>query len=165
MRVVEDRLENGRESFGGEQLLFSKKWEARKREERVGGAPSSGGDIDRDSGRTQGGAGRGACNNDRDKCRYCGIKGHWARECRKRMADEDATVAANLIEAEEDGGPAMMMACVETMQDGGAPPATMVPTSIEAMQEDASPPRPPCRQLLSSRGRHEALQVIPSRHR
>ncbi|VAH85559.1 unnamed protein product [Triticum turgidum subsp. durum] len=135
LRVVEDRLDDGRESFGGGQLLFSKKWEARKRQGRGGGAQSS-----RDGGRTQGGAGRGAGNDDRDKCRYCSIKGHWARECRKRMADEDAAAAANLVEAEEDGGPAMMMACVETMQEGGAPPATMVLTSIEAVQEGAAPP-------------------------
>ncbi|VAH42548.1 unnamed protein product [Triticum turgidum subsp. durum] len=135
LRVVEDRLDDGRESFGSGQLLFSKKWEARKRQGHGGGAQSS-----RGGGRTQGGAGRGAGNDDRDKCRYCSIKGHWARECRKRMADEDAAAAANLVEAEEDGGPAMMMACVETMQEGGAPPATMVLTSIEAVQEGAAPP-------------------------
>ncbi|XBI27046.1 hypothetical protein VPH35_051604 [Triticum aestivum] len=135
LRVVEDRLDDGRESFGGRQLLFSNKWEARKRQGRGGGAQSG-----RDGGRTQGGAGRGAGNDDRDRCRYCGIKGHWARECRKRMADEDAAAAANLVEAEEDGGPAMMMACVETMQEGIAPPKTMVPTSIEAVQEGAAPP-------------------------
>ncbi|VAH22381.1 unnamed protein product [Triticum turgidum subsp. durum] len=135
LRVVEDRLDDGRDSFGGGQLLFSKKWEARKCQGRGGGAQSS-----RGGGRTQGGAGRGAGNDDRDKCRYCSIKGHWARECRKRMADEDAAAAANLVEDEEDGGPAMMMACVETMQEGGAPPATMVLTSIEAVQEGAAPP-------------------------
>ncbi|XBJ10170.1 hypothetical protein VPH35_015098 [Triticum aestivum] len=140
LRVVEERLEDGRESFGGEQLLLSKKWEARKRQGRGGGAPSSGGGIGRGGGRTQGGAGRGAGNDDRDKCRYCSIKGHWARECRRRMADEDAAAAANLVQAEEDGGPAMMMACVETMQEGPAPPETMVSTSIEAVQEGAAPP-------------------------
>ena len=140
LRVVEDRLDDGRESFGGGQLLFSKKWEARKRQGRGGGAQSSGGGTGRGGGRTQGGAGRGAGNDDRDKCRYCSIKGHWARECRKRMADEDAAAAANLVEAEEDGGPAMMMACVETMQEGAAPPESMVPTSIEAVQEGAAPP-------------------------
>ncbi|XP_037451934.1 mucin-4-like [Triticum dicoccoides] len=140
LRVVEDRLDDGRESFGGGQLLFSKKWEARKRQGRGGGAQSSGGSIGRGGGRTQGGAGRGAGNDDRDKCRYCSIKGHWARECCKRMADEDAAAAANLVEAEEDGGPAMMMACVETMQEGRAPPATMVLASIEAVQEGAAPP-------------------------
>lgn len=140
LRVVEDRLEDGRESFGGGQLLFSKKWEARKRQGRGGGAPSSGGGTGRGGGRTQGGAGRDAGNDDRDKCRYCSIKGHWARDCHKRIADEDAATAANLVKAEEDGGPAMMMACVETMQKGPAPPATMVPTSIEAVQEGAAPP-------------------------
>ena len=140
LRVVEDRLDDGRESFGGGQLLFSKKWEARKRQGRGGGTPSSGGGTGRGGGRTQGGAGRGAGNDDRDKCRYCSIKGHWARECRKRMADEDAAAAANLVQAEEDGGPAMMMACVKTMQEGTAPPATMVLTSIEAVQEGAAPP-------------------------
>ena len=56
------------------------------------------------------------------------------------MADEDAAAAANLVETEEEGGPAMMMACVETMQEGGAPPATMVLTSIKAVQEGAAPP-------------------------
>ena len=55
LRVVKDRLDNGRESFGGEQLLFSKKWEARKHQGRGGGAPSNGGDTDRGGARTQGG--------------------------------------------------------------------------------------------------------------
>ena len=37
---------------------------------------------------------------DREKCRYCGKKGHWARECRKKKRDE-AVAAANLTQAEE----------------------------------------------------------------
>ncbi|KAK1609895.1 hypothetical protein QYE76_033568 [Lolium multiflorum] len=51
---------------------------------------------------------------DKEHCRYCGKKVHWARECRKKQCDEAASTAVNLIQAEEDDeGPGLMMACVE----------------------------------------------------
>jgi transposase InsO family protein len=50
---------------------------------------------------------------DRDRCRYCNKKGHWARECRKKQRDE-AAAAAHLTQEEErgDDGPALHMATV-----------------------------------------------------
>ncbi|KAE8766461.1 hypothetical protein D1007_62315 [Hordeum vulgare] len=160
LRVVEDRLEDGRESFGGGQLLLSKELEASKGHGRGGCAPRNGGGTNgagtrgggtsRGGGRTQGRAGRGASKEVRDRCRYCNIKGHWAHECRKRIADEDAAAAANLVEVEEDGGPTIMMACVETMQEGLAPPATMVPTSIKAVPEGAAPPTTTVPEIVKS---------------
>jgi hypothetical protein len=68
LRVVEDCLEDGRESFDGGELLLSKKCEARKRQGRGGDAPSSGGGTGRGGSHTQGWAGRGAGNDDRDMC-------------------------------------------------------------------------------------------------
>jgi hypothetical protein len=40
----------------------------------------------------QGGASPPAAGGDvpKDRCRYCGNKGHWARECRKKQRDEAA---------------------------------------------------------------------------
>jgi hypothetical protein len=59
---------------------------------------------------------------DREHCRYCGKKGHWARECRKKQRDAAAKAskargAANLVQAEEDEGPGLMMASVEEVSE------------------------------------------------
>lgn len=51
LRVVEDRLDDGRESTnGGRLLLTQEEWEARKRHPRGGGASGSGGGRDRGRG-------------------------------------------------------------------------------------------------------------------
>lgn len=42
---------------------------------------------------------------------------------------------ANLVQAEEDGGPAMMMASIEIVQEGITPPATTTLAHIESVQE------------------------------
>ena len=36
------------------------------------------------------GGGSGSNGNNRDKCHYCGKKGHWKSECRKKKRDEEA---------------------------------------------------------------------------
>jgi hypothetical protein len=43
-----------------------------------------------------------------DKCRYCGKKGHWAKECRSRLRDE-----AHLAQAEYDEEPMLNVATAE----------------------------------------------------
>jgi hypothetical protein len=43
-----------------------------------------------------------------DKCRYCGKKGHWARDCRKKKRDEEAQ--AHLVQEEGDADLAMLLA-------------------------------------------------------
>jgi hypothetical protein len=41
-----------------------------------------------------------------DKCKYCGKKGHWAKECRSKIRDE-----AHLAQVDEDDTePALLMA-------------------------------------------------------
>jgi hypothetical protein len=62
---------------------------------------------DRPSGGKDGARGGGPSKD--DKCRYCGKKGHWAHECRKRLRDE---AEANLTQAEEDEDPGLLMAQV-----------------------------------------------------
>jgi len=62
------------------------------------------------------GTGRGDNNSGdvaSDQCRYCGNRGHWARDCRKKKRDE----AAHLAQAEEEvGGDTLLMARVCTVQ-------------------------------------------------
>lgn len=40
----------------------------------------------------------------KDKCRYCGIEGHWARDCRKKKKEE-----ANLAQQVDEEEPAFLM--------------------------------------------------------
>ncbi|WVZ83650.1 hypothetical protein U9M48_030778 [Paspalum notatum var. saurae] len=48
----------------------------------------------------------------RNDCRYCGKRGHWARECRKKKRDEEAAVALLTEEPAGEDEPALMMAQV-----------------------------------------------------
>jgi hypothetical protein len=102
LRAVEDRLNNdqGASDSGGHLLLTEKQWEEKKRQSRgqKGGklspskptlAPGPGGKIER------------------DKCRYCGKKGHWQRECMKKQRDEATGATSNLTEAQEDSVPGL----------------------------------------------------------
>jgi hypothetical protein len=47
-----------------------------------------------------------------DECRYCGKKGHWARECRKKKRDEEVHTA----QAEEEDEPTLFMASATIME-------------------------------------------------
>jgi hypothetical protein len=113
LRAVEERLSGEQSSAGGQLLLTEKQWEERKKG-RAGGSSSNGA--------TGGGAPRkggtppqrapapatGAPEPDRNKCHYCGKKGHWARDCRKKKMDEEAQ--AHLVQHEDDADPALLMA-------------------------------------------------------
>jgi hypothetical protein len=46
-----------------------------------------------------------------DECRYCGKKGHWARECKKKKRDE-AHLAHDADDDGQDDYPALLMAVV-----------------------------------------------------
>lgn len=38
----------------------------------------------------------------KDKCRYCGELGHWAKDCRKAKRDRDKLAHAHLLVAEPE---------------------------------------------------------------
>ncbi|KAM0916826.1 hypothetical protein ACQ4PT_009866 [Festuca glaucescens] len=143
LRAVEEWLDADQGGdASGQLLLTEQQWEARKKQAR-GGASSSrtdgrGGNPSADGKKgaqpQQGGPQNGTVV-DKEKCRYCGKKGHWARECRKKQRDEAAKAAAapaaaNLVQAEEDDdGPVMMMACVQEVVEGDARPLVTVQPS------------------------------------
>ncbi|XP_073359651.1 uncharacterized protein [Aegilops tauschii subsp. strangulata] len=123
LRAVQDRIsENAAESqSGGRLLLTEEEWDAQKRSAQGGGGSSSGGrgNNRRGGGRGRGGrrgggrggpqGGRGANNidksgGDKETCRYCSIKGHWARDCRKKKREE-----AHLVQVDEDADPAVLL--------------------------------------------------------
>jgi hypothetical protein len=60
--------------------------------------------------------GKGRCQHGaaaRRNCRYCGKAGHWAKECRKAARDrEKRGEVANVVVAEEEEGPGLLMAQV-----------------------------------------------------
>jgi hypothetical protein len=53
-----------------------------------------------------GNAGRGSGSVAKDECRYCGKKGHWARECKKKKRDEES----HAVKAEEEEESTLFMA-------------------------------------------------------
>jgi hypothetical protein len=100
----------------GDQLLLTEEWlEARKK--KPSGGSTAGGRGGRDRGQGSGAQktvpppkkdtppSTGGDDPDRDKCRYCGKKGHRARECRKKQRDEAA--AAHLTQHEDDEEPGL----------------------------------------------------------
>jgi hypothetical protein len=60
------------------------------------------------------GRGGGGTSSDvaSDECRYCGKKGHWARECRKKKWDEEVHAA----QAEEEDEPTLFMTTATIME-------------------------------------------------
>ncbi|XP_073363669.1 uncharacterized protein [Aegilops tauschii subsp. strangulata] len=129
LRAIEERMDGDQSSgsASGQLLLTEEQWEARNRHPRGGGSGVKNDDRGKRSGQppptsTPPGSAQGV---DKDQCRYCRKKGHWAKDCRKKKRDEAAkagaappVAAANLAEAEEDSGPGLMMASVEEAREG-----------------------------------------------
>ena len=63
--------------------------------------------------------GRGNGKADDDKCRYCGIAGHWARDCRKKKREEANQANLAQAEAADEEDPTFLMAQVCTITDAG----------------------------------------------
>uniref|UniRef100_A0A8I6Y7V3 Integrase catalytic domain-containing protein n=1 Tax=Hordeum vulgare subsp. vulgare TaxID=112509 RepID=A0A8I6Y7V3_HORVV len=146
LRAIEERMDGdqGSSPAGGELLLTREQWEAQRRQPRGGGPGARNDDRGKRGGNppptsSPPGSAQGV---EKDQCRYFRKKGHWARDCRKKQRDEDAkaakggapppTAAANLTEAEEDGGPGLMMACVEEVVEGAGHAITPASTLVTA---------------------------------
>ena len=136
----------------GRLLLTQEEWMAKL---KISGGPGEKGSSSGGAGNKRGGGsrGRGRANSGvrqapgagegtgqpkkSDKCKYCGKKGHWAKECRSRLRDE-----AHLAQAdEEDNEPALLMARAMLTSDrqGSASPPPHA-TSDPLLQGSASPP-------------------------
>jgi hypothetical protein len=77
------------------------------------GGGRGGGDTDvRGGGDAGRGNGEGNGGVAKDECRYCGKKGHWARECRKKKCDEE--VHAAQVEVEDE--PTLFMASATVIE-------------------------------------------------
>ncbi|WVZ83459.1 hypothetical protein U9M48_030605 [Paspalum notatum var. saurae] len=130
-RAADERLDaRARNAEMGSRLMLTSKEEdlikrLRRQEGQRGGGGGGGG-----AGASSGGAGSsgtsapprsgappGKSSQEKPKagkndCRYCGKRGHWARECRKKKRDEAAAAALLTEEAAGDDEPALMMAQV-----------------------------------------------------
>uniref|UniRef100_A0A8R7P947 Retrovirus-related Pol polyprotein from transposon TNT 1-94 n=1 Tax=Triticum urartu TaxID=4572 RepID=A0A8R7P947_TRIUA len=119
LRVVQERLDDTQSSGssqGGRLLLTWEEWQARQHPGDQAPTPSGSNNCRKGGGR---GGGRGGkrggrrggdypdkSGGDKEKCRYCGIKGHWAQECRKKKREEEALLA----QADEEADPQMLFA-------------------------------------------------------
>lgn len=116
--TVDDHPDSDGEDVG--QALFSEK-EASSHSNKEAGHNSAGGSASSSrqphrSGRRRDGNGSdgksgssqaASRNVSKDKCRYCGKLGHWAKDCRKAKRDREKLAQANLLIAEPppmDGG-------------------------------------------------------------
>jgi hypothetical protein len=133
--VEENEAIDGAEDSGGRLLLTEEEWRARqKRAAHDGSSGSNGGDRrqaknrgkDRDDRRPsrEGSRTSGGSKKD-DACHYCGKKGHWARECRKKKREEEAHLAER---EDDDADPALLLGVVE-LDAPAAPAAATSPPS------------------------------------
>jgi hypothetical protein len=127
----------------GRLLLTQEEWMVKLKIGDKGSSSNSGG-SGAGAGNKRGGGGRGRDRSNgvshqavgsgegmgqpkkTDKCKYCGKKGHWAKECRSRIRDE-----AHLAQAEEeDNESALLMArgslTLDPLPPHAAPPAPCV---------------------------------------
>ncbi|WVZ91404.1 hypothetical protein U9M48_037581 [Paspalum notatum var. saurae] len=76
----------------------------------AGGGRASGGSAppSRDASSQKGG--KEKVKAGKNDCRYCGKRGHWARDCRKKKRDEEAAAALLTEDAGDTAEPALMMA-------------------------------------------------------
>ncbi|XBI69355.1 hypothetical protein VPH35_048432 [Triticum aestivum] len=153
LKVVEERGDEVDNRAGGELLLTREQWEAQlqkrprrlfrqwgrrphgKQRSRQRPRPAQSGGGNR--GRKPNQAGQGTRNG--GKCRYCNMPGHWIRDCHRRKSDEAAAATANLVQADVDGGPAMMLSRVEPVQESSVSLATTAPTSTHSVREARIP--------------------------
>ncbi|XP_073357719.1 uncharacterized protein [Aegilops tauschii subsp. strangulata] len=120
LKAAEERYDlEQAEASVGRLLLTEEEWAARLkgRGGSSSNAPRGGGHRGRGRGSGRGGRGNGKADDDR--CRYCGIAGHWARDSRKKKREE--ANQANLTQAEvaDDEDPTFLMAQVCTITDAG----------------------------------------------
>jgi hypothetical protein len=103
---------------GGRLLLTAEEWAARQQHGQGSSSGSKGSPRPKPQGggsgeKEKGGAtGSNAAPRRAGNCRYCGKAGHWAKECRKAKRDRERKEQANLLEANEEEGPAVLMAVV-----------------------------------------------------
>jgi hypothetical protein len=115
---------------GGQLLLTEEEWQAHSKGRASGdsdfggsggggssGGGSGGGERPRDKGHDRNkdgtrrdGSSSGASKD--DVCRYCGKKGHWARECRKKKREEAHLARSSNSHDGHDDDPTLLMSVV-----------------------------------------------------
>ncbi len=165
-----DNTDGASHSASGDKLLLTEEeWTARYRSRNGASSRNRGGSRGRGKGRGNSGGREGksgqaagssaptgepsAAGRD-DKCLYCGKKGHWARECRKKKRDEEAQGQAHVTHDDE---PTLMLVQIDSTSsaptpqrsnlggDLGASPATSEP---EVSAPTISPCAPPAMQEM-----------------
>ena len=118
----------------GKLLLSEQDWFARMKL-RDGGSSSShagrGGGKPRGRGTGYSAPGAGRSGESRDSCRYCGVAGHWARDCRKKKKGEEKKreEEAHLVQTgEEDDDDALLMMSACTIASA---PLLQAPTACK----------------------------------
>jgi hypothetical protein len=159
--LVEENEAVDGEDDSGKLLLMEEEWRARfVRGAHGGNISGSGGDHrqgrnrgkDRDDKRSTGeGSNASGGSKKDDTCRYCGKKGHWARECRKKKREE-----AHLAKNDDNADPAMLLGEIEL--DTTSP--TAAPASITPAPPAHAVPLPaPERALIFLNEEH--AKVVP----
>jgi hypothetical protein len=95
-----------------------------------GGGRGGGNTRDHSGGSTGRGSGKG--NNDvaKDQCRYCGKKGHWARECKKKKRDKEI----HATQAEEEEESTLFMASAAVIEPVAAHDAHLLQLDLDPDQ-------------------------------
>lgn len=141
----------------GQLLLTAEEWRAREKRQDGGSGSDNRQGKSRGKGRDdRRPAGEGTHpSNKEDACRYCGKKGHWARECRKKKRDEEKN-EAHLVQGEDDADPAMLLAEIQL----DAPLDITNPAAPDAAAAAVTPSAPERALVFLN---EEKAKVVPGR--
>ena len=159
-------MEEPESKASGRLLLTEEEWFAQSRQQPAAGASLS--STNRSRGRARGGGRGGRGQSARggggrsvleDTCRYCGLVGHWAKDCRKKKREEAHLVQGGAGAGRADEALLSIQAC-----DLPAPAAPQITTPTGDAQSDVTVPATSARPMAEGEVQSTPTQLPTKIH-
>jgi hypothetical protein len=128
-----------------------------------GGGRGGGNTGDRSGGSAGRGSGESSSDVAKDQCRYCGKKGHWARECKKKKHDKEIHAA----QAKEEEESTLFMASAAVIEPVAAHDAHLLQVDLDPDQTRSATSTPQSNTIgnFNSPIKHDQRLQLPDQTR